>query len=111
MSIRLPLDPPKQWGMTDDELAAWPLSFRDDALDGQVCLVSGGGSGMGRATAYVLTRLGAQEEICGRKPDELEETAAPSDKHFGKKSMTRAMTIREPEQVQALFRETWERYE
>ena len=32
MSIRLPLDPPKQWGMTDDELAAWPLSFRDDAL-------------------------------------------------------------------------------
>jgi citronellol/citronellal dehydrogenase len=111
MSIRLPLDPPKQWGMTDDELAAWPLSFRDDALAGQVCLVSGGGSGMGRAIAYVLTRLGATVVICGRSADKLEETAAGIDKHFGKKIMTRAMTIREPEQVQALFRETWERYE
>jgi NAD(P)-dependent dehydrogenase (short-subunit alcohol dehydrogenase family) len=97
--------------MTDDELAAWPLSFRDDALAGQVCLVSGGGSGMGRAIAYVLTRLGATVVICGRNADKLEETAAGIDKHFGKKIMTRAMTIREPEQVQALFGETWERYE
>ena len=110
MSIRLPLESPKQWGMTDHELASWPLSFRDDALAGQVCLVSGGGSGMGRAIAYVLTRLGAQVAICGRRADKLEETAAGIDKHLGKKIMTRAMTIREPEQVQALLAETWERF-
>jgi len=96
--------------MTDDELAAWPLSFRDDALAGQVCLVSGGGSGMGRAIAYVLTRLGATVVICGRSADKLEETAAGIDKHLGKRIETRAMTIREPEQVQALFTETWERF-
>ena len=110
MSIRLPLDPPKLWGMTDDELASWPLSFRDDALAGQVCLVSGGGSGMGRAIAYVLTRLGAEVAVCGRRADKLEETAAGIEKHLGKKIMTRAMTIREPEQVHALLAETWERF-
>jgi len=47
----------------------------------------------------------------GPAPPSSAETAAGIDKHFGKKIMTRAMTIREPEQVQALFRETWERYE
>ena len=110
MSIRLPLEVPKQWGMTDHELASWPLSFRDDALAGQVCLVSGGGSGMGRAIAYVLTRLGAEVAICGRRADKLEETAAGIEKHLGKKIMTRAMTIREPEQVHALLTEAWERF-
>ncbi len=110
MSIRLPLEPPKQWGMTDQELASWPLSFRDDALAGQVCLVSGGGSGMGRGIAYALTRLGAEVAVCGRRADKLEETAAGIEQHLGKKIMTRAMTIREPEQVHALLAETWERF-
>lgn len=110
MSIRLPLDPPKQWGMTDDELAEWPLSFRDDVLAGQVCLVSGGGSGIGRAIAYVLARLGAQVVICGRRADKLEETAAGIEKRIGKPVMTKSMTIRDPEQVQALFKETWEKF-
>ena len=111
MSIRLPLDPPKLWGMTDEQLAAWPLSFRDDAMAGQVCLVSGGGSGMGRAIAYVLTRLGAEVVICGRRAHMLEETAAGIEKHLGKKIMTRAMTIREPDEVKALLDETWERFD
>ncbi len=111
MSIRLPLDPPKQWGMTDDDLVSCPLSFRDDALAGQVCLVSGGGSGMGRAIAYVLARLGAEVAICGRRADKLAETAAGIEKRLGKKIMTRAMTIREPEQVQAFIAAAWERFE
>ena len=111
MRNRLPLDPPIQWGMTDDELAAAPLSFRDDALAGHVCLVSGGGSGMGRAIAYVLARLGATVAICGRRADKLDETAEGIEKRLGKKVMTRAMTIRDPEQANALFKEIWERFD
>ena len=110
MTNRPSLDPPKQWGMTDAELAAWPLSFRDDVLAGQVCVVSGGGSGMGRGIAYVLTRLGAQVVICGRRPEMLEETAAGISEYLGKTVVTHAMTIREPEQVQSLFADTWERF-
>jgi NAD(P)-dependent dehydrogenase (short-subunit alcohol dehydrogenase family) len=65
---------------------------------------------MGRAIAYVLTRLGAEVAICGRRADKLEETAAGIEEHLGKKIMTRAMTIREPDQVHALLAEAWERF-
>jgi NAD(P)-dependent dehydrogenase (short-subunit alcohol dehydrogenase family) len=74
-------------------------------------VVSGGGSGIGRAIAYVLTRLGAQVVICGRRADKLAETAAGIEKRLGKMIVTKAMTIREPEQVHALFAETWQRFE
>jgi len=110
MNDRLPLDFPLRWGMTDEELAAWPLSFRSDVLAGQVCLVSGGGSGLGRAIAYALTRLGAEVAICGRRIDKLEETAAGIQQRLGKTVMTKAMTIRDPEQVTTLFEETWRRF-
>jgi NAD(P)-dependent dehydrogenase (short-subunit alcohol dehydrogenase family) len=110
MTNRLPLDLPKQWGLSDDELATLPLAFREDALAGKVCVVSGGGSGMGRAIAYVLARLGAEVAICGRRADKLEETAQGIGRHFGKSVLAKAMTIREPAQVQALFEETWQRF-
>lgn len=97
--------------MTDEELATAPLSFRDDALAGQVCLVSGGGSGIGRAIAYVLTRLGAKVAICGRRAEKLDETAEGIEKLLGKTIMTRAMTIRDPEAVRALVEETWQRFD
>ena len=110
MTKRLPLETPKQWGMTDLELATCPLSFRDDAMAGQVCLISGGGSGMGRAIAYVLTRLGAEVVICGRRADKLEETALGIQQHLGKTVMTQPMTIRDPDQVRSLFAATWARH-
>ena len=96
--------------MTDDELCVAPLSFHENSMAGQTCLVSGGGSGMGRAIAYVLTRLGAQVVICGRRADKLAETAAGIETRLGKKIMTRAMTIRDPEQVLALLKDATERY-
>lgn len=50
--------------------------FRDGLLEGQVCLVSGAGSGLGRETALELCRLGAIVVGCGRRPEPLAETAA-----------------------------------
>ncbi|MGH2907447.1 MAG: SDR family oxidoreductase [Solirubrobacterales bacterium] len=49
--------------------------FKDGLLDGQVILVSGGGSGLGRAAALELTALGADVVICGRAIEPLRETA------------------------------------
>ncbi len=49
--------------------------FRDDLLAGQVCVVSGAGSGLGRETALELVRLGAGVVACGRREEPLTETA------------------------------------
>jgi citronellol/citronellal dehydrogenase len=49
--------------------------FRDDLLQGLVCVVSGAGSGLGRETALELTRLGAVVVGCGRRDEPLAETA------------------------------------
>ncbi len=110
MTNRVPLEPPKHWGLSDVEIATLPLAFRDGLLAGRVCVVSGGGSGIGRATAYVLARLGAEVVVCGRSAEKLAATAAGIEKHVGKRVMTRSMTIRDPEQVGQLFEEVWARH-
>ena len=45
--------------------------FRDGLFDGQVCIVSGGGSGIGRSVAERLLQLGASVAICGRTQQRL----------------------------------------
>ncbi len=50
--------------------------FRDGLLDGQVAIVTGGGSGIGRVTAIELASLGAHVVIFGRRDEPLQETVA-----------------------------------
>jgi citronellol/citronellal dehydrogenase len=49
--------------------------FAPGLLTGQVILVTGGGSGIGRCTAHELASLGAQVVLVGRNPDKLTATA------------------------------------
>ena len=56
---------------TNEELAVHPTAFAADLLRGQVVVVSGGGSGIGRATAWLTARLGASVVICGRNEEKL----------------------------------------
>ncbi len=44
-------------------------------LEGKIALVTGGGSGMGRAVAVGFGREGASVVLCGRREDEGQETA------------------------------------
>lgn len=45
--------------------------FRRGLFDGHVAIVTGGGSGIGLATARSLGELGAKVAVCGRNPDKL----------------------------------------
>ena len=49
--------------------------FAPGLLTGQVILVTGGGSGIGRCTAHELASLGAHVVLVGRNPDKLTATA------------------------------------
>ncbi len=99
-----------KWGLSDEQLATYPLVYRDDLLAGKVFLISGGGSGMGRAMAYCLTRLGASVMICGRRESKLVETADGIRKHLATEIAYQPMTIRDPDQVATLIDATWDRF-
>lgn len=49
--------------------------FRDALFAGQVVIVTGGGSGIGRCTAHELARLGATLVLVGRKIEKLNSVA------------------------------------
>lgn len=81
--------------------------FAPGLLDGQVALVSGGGSGLGRATAVELAACGAQVVVCGRRAEPLEETVALCEQG---RCLARPCDIREEDQVEALVDEVLDRH-
>ncbi|MBX9990126.1 SDR family oxidoreductase [Phreatobacter oligotrophus] len=86
-----------------------PLTFRADLLKDQVVLISGAGSGIGKAIAIQCARLGARLAICGRKPEKLEATATIL-RNLGADVMVRPATIRDADDVNRLHAEVWERF-
>ncbi len=93
-------------GMTDEELATAPLTYRSDLFAGQTVLVSGAGSGLGKATAFLFARLGARLAICGRKAERL-ETVAGSLRGLGAEVLVCPMSIRDTEEVERLQEKVW----
>ncbi|HEX5806434.1 MAG TPA: SDR family oxidoreductase [Macromonas sp.] len=72
--------------------------FHPDLFKSQVIIVTGGGSGIGRATAHELSALGATVAIVGRDPEKLERVKAEIE-HEGGRVSTHVCDIREEEQV------------
>jgi citronellol/citronellal dehydrogenase len=95
--------------MTNNEAAPTVSVFRPDLMRGQVALVSGAGSGIGKAVAALFARLGAKLVVCGRREDRLQQTAAELGA-LGAECLVQPMTIRDPVQVSALLDKAWDRY-
>jgi citronellol/citronellal dehydrogenase len=60
---------------TSPRTAHYRSVFTPGLLKGQVLMVTGGGSGIGRCTAHELASLGAHVVLVGRNPDKLTATA------------------------------------
>jgi NAD(P)-dependent dehydrogenase (short-subunit alcohol dehydrogenase family) len=105
-----PTSRPRDWGYSDEQLATVETVYRPDLLQGKVFLVSGGGSGIGRGITYLLSRLGADVMICGRRQEMLDQTVAGIRRLVGREVATQSMTIRDPAQVQQLVDATFDRF-
>ncbi|WP_231973128.1 SDR family oxidoreductase [Variovorax sp. HW608] len=84
--------------------ALWdePTVYAPGLFAGQAVLVSGGGTGIGRAIALLLARLGARVFICGRTVEKLEAVERFAQAR-GAHVRAKVANVRDPEQVAALF--------
>jgi citronellol/citronellal dehydrogenase len=90
------------FGLDDEALATHPTVYAESILAGKTALISGGAGGLGRATAWLMGRLGARVILAGRDEAKLAEAAeAMRAKEID--AGFHALDIREPDAVQVLF--------
>jgi peroxisomal 2,4-dienoyl-CoA reductase len=84
--------------MTPLDATALTSVFRPGLLEGQVALVTGGGTGIGLGISQLLAGLGAHVVIASRKPEHLEAALATITSTGGSAS-TVALDVRQQERV------------
>lgn len=80
--------------------------LRDDALKGRTIVITGGGTGLGKAMGTYFLKLGANLVITSRKLDVLQKTAEEMEKDTGGKVLAVSCDVREYEQVENVLAET-----
>jgi len=80
------------------------------ALDGKVAIVTGGGTGIGRAIARRFVEEGAQVVICGRRMDKLEEAAGSIDE-TRKKILPLPCDVTDKAQISGLVKTTVNKFD
>src|SRR5450756_439230 len=71
------------------------------ALNGKVAVVTGGGSGIGRATALLLAKHGARVHVADLRGDTARETARAIEAANGS-AMAHTLDVADPDAVEAL---------
>lgn len=80
--------------------------FAPGILKDQVAIVTGGGSGIGLATAEQFVQLGARVAICGRSADKLAAAAS----RLGGDVLAAPCDIRKPDEVAGFVKQVVERF-
>ena len=81
--------------------------FRDGLLDGQVGIITGGGTGIGLGISSTLAQLGMHVVLASRKPEHL-QPAVEGILATGGKASAVQLDVRDQERVQAMVKEVHE---
>ena len=96
-------DSKQSFGLSYDELATRQTVYRENLLDDHSVLITGAGSGMGKAMAFLFARLGAKVTICGRKEEKLIKVYDEILNRCGKKIFWEVSNVRDPDKVEELL--------
>lgn len=78
-------------------------------LAGKVALITGGGTGIGRATALAFAREGAKVAVAGRRLEKVQETLRELEKHGGE-GLAIACDVAKARDAQRAVRETAKKF-
>jgi NAD(P)-dependent dehydrogenase (short-subunit alcohol dehydrogenase family) len=96
--------------MSEPFSAERPPGTASNRMKGRICLVTGGGTGIGRATAIKMAKEGAMAVvIAGRREVEIESAAAEC-RTLGAQALAMRSDVTQEGDVECLIRTTVERY-
>ncbi len=78
-----------------------------DLLKSKRILITGGGSGLGKAMGRRFLELGAEVIICGRREDVLDATAKKLSEATAGRMTWKRLDVRDPEAVERVVGELW----
>lgn len=84
--------------------------LRDDALKGKTIVVTGGGSGLGKAMTRYFLELGAKVAITSRNLEKLQNTAKELEEQTGGECFPLQCDVRHYEQVENMLQQTIEKF-
>ena len=84
--------------------------LRDDALNGKVIVITGGGSGLGKAMTKYFMELGAKVAITSRDIEKLKTTSAELEAEIGGTCLPVQCDVRHYEEVEAMLQEVLKTY-
>ncbi len=84
--------------------------LRDDALIGKVIVVTGGGSGLGKAMTKYFMELGAKVAITSRDLEKLKTTTSELEAETGGTCLPVQCDVRHYDQVEAMLQEVLKAY-
>lgn len=84
--------------------------LRDNALEGKTIVVTGGGSGLGKAMTKYFLELGAKVAITSRDLEKLRTTAEELEKETGGECLPLACDVRNYEQVETMLASVLEKF-
>lgn len=84
--------------------------LREDAMKGRTIVITGGGTGLGKAMGTYLLQLGANLVITSRKLEVLEKTAREMEQETGGQVLAVSCDVREYDQVERVLAESLRRF-